>query len=453
MKSAGRPILAAFRGRGYAAQAAAAAKPSSASLPAQEAKVSRLPSGVTVASIENYSPVSRVAVFYNAGSRCESGNNLGVTHVLRNAVNLSTENQTNFGVVRNIQQIGGSLSCSTSREHMIYSVDCLRNGLDTGIDFLREVATSPAFKPWEVAGLGERLGLDLAQLAAQPQVRLMEALHQAAFRTTLGRSLYIQPNRVPTINGATLTQFVQDYYTAGNMAIVGVGVDHDQLVFAAKKFHAGQSGAQVAPAQYYGGELRVDEPGPLSSVALVTQGAGLSSADVAAVGVLQQVMGTGPFVKYGSNLSSSKVARAAGAGTNAPFAAACINASYSDAGLFGFQVVAQAADMGSVLKSLVSTFSEATKGSITEADVTRAKNQLRAAAAMSGESSADLLESIGVQALVTGSVMSAAEADAAVTKVSLADVQSVAKKVINAGKPSMAAVGNLSNTPFLDELL
>jgi ubiquinol-cytochrome c reductase core subunit 2 len=266
-----------------------------ASFPAQEPKVSRLPSGVTVASVENYSPVARIAVFYNAGSRCESGDNLGVTHVLRNAVNLSTQNQTNFGIVRNIQQIGGNLSCSTTREHMVYSVDCLRNSLDTGLEYLQEVATSPAFKPWELSTLSERLDLDLAQLSTQPQARLMEALHQAAFRNTLGRSLYIQPNRIASFNGAMLSQFVQDFYTAGNMAIVGVGVDHDQLAFAAKKFSAGQGGAQIAPATYCGGELRVDEPGPLSSVALVTQGASLSSADAIAVGVLQQVMGTRYF--------------------------------------------------------------------------------------------------------------------------------------------------------------
>ena len=44
--------------------------------------------GVTVASLETHSPVSRVSVLYPAGSRHESPDNLGIMHGLRAAFNL-----------------------------------------------------------------------------------------------------------------------------------------------------------------------------------------------------------------------------------------------------------------------------------------------------------------------------------------------------------------------------
>lgn len=453
MKSAGRPILAAIRSRGYAAQAAAARADAGGRLPAQQVKVTRLPSGTAVASLENYSPVSQIMVVYNAGSRHENGNNQGVTHALRSAVNLSTQNSTNFGVVRNVQQIGGYLGCSSSREYMMYHLSCLRNGLDTGLECLQEVSGGPACKPWEVPDLDGPLRLELANLATQPQVRLIEALHAAAFRNTLGRSIYMAEKRIGSHSPEVLSQFVQNNYLSGNMTIVGMGVDHDALLFAAKKFKVTQGSTDPEPAKYHGGEVRIDEPGSLSSVALVTQGASMGSADLLAVGVLQQVMGTGPYVKYGTNISTSKVSQAAAVGSGAPFAAQCINATYSDAGLFGFQVTAQAEEMAGVLKNIVGAFSDATKGSITQADVDRAKNQFVAAMAMDQESSSMHLGSIAMQVAISGEVFPAAELEAAINKISLADVQNVAKKVINAGKPTMAAVGNLSNTPYLDELL
>jgi hypothetical protein len=46
-------------------------------------KVTKLPNGLTVASIENYSPISHVAVIVNAGSRMESADDIGVSHALR----------------------------------------------------------------------------------------------------------------------------------------------------------------------------------------------------------------------------------------------------------------------------------------------------------------------------------------------------------------------------------
>ena len=51
-------------------------------------QVSKLKNGLLVASVENHSPVSRVAVVYNGGSRSETHDNLGISHCLRNAAHL-----------------------------------------------------------------------------------------------------------------------------------------------------------------------------------------------------------------------------------------------------------------------------------------------------------------------------------------------------------------------------
>ena len=43
---------------------------------------------MVVASVDNGGPVSRVGIFYNAGSRYESGEHAGVTHGLRCAADI-----------------------------------------------------------------------------------------------------------------------------------------------------------------------------------------------------------------------------------------------------------------------------------------------------------------------------------------------------------------------------
>ena len=55
-------------------------------------QVTSLPSGAVVASEENLSPISRVAVLYKAGSRCEAPGNAGVSHILRLASSLVRNN-------------------------------------------------------------------------------------------------------------------------------------------------------------------------------------------------------------------------------------------------------------------------------------------------------------------------------------------------------------------------
>lgn len=51
-------------------------------------QVTKLPSGLVIASLENYSPASRIGVLVKAGSRYETADNLGVTHLLRQAASL-----------------------------------------------------------------------------------------------------------------------------------------------------------------------------------------------------------------------------------------------------------------------------------------------------------------------------------------------------------------------------
>lgn len=51
-------------------------------------QVTRLPSGLVITSLENYSPASKIGVFIKAGCRYETPENQGVTHLLRLASGL-----------------------------------------------------------------------------------------------------------------------------------------------------------------------------------------------------------------------------------------------------------------------------------------------------------------------------------------------------------------------------
>ena len=50
-----------------------------------------------------------------------------------------------------------------------------------------------------------------------------------------------------------------------------------------------------------------------------------------------------------------------------------VNVNYTDSGLFGFSVVAQASESGKVLKAAASQMTSLAKGNIDDQEVTRAK--------------------------------------------------------------------------------
>ena len=114
------PVVQTTAKRQYAAQAVAKTEHV---VPKPEAlKVSTLKNGVIVASIENHGPVTSLGVVVKAGSRNESYENSGISHMLRVSAGLATKNNTAFGITRNLQQAGAGLVCTQGREHTLYSV-------------------------------------------------------------------------------------------------------------------------------------------------------------------------------------------------------------------------------------------------------------------------------------------------------------------------------------------
>ncbi|XP_027898720.1 ubiquinol-cytochrome c reductase core protein 2a [Xiphophorus couchianus] len=418
----------------------------------QDVQVSKLPNGLVIASVENYSPLSRVGVFIRAGSRHENSENLGVSHVLRLAANLTTKGASAFKICHGVEALGGSLSVTGSRENIIYSADCLRDDLGSLLDFLGNVTTAQEFRPWEVDELTSRVKIDRALAQQCPQISVIEKLHEAAYKNALSNSLYCPDFMVGRISSEQLHSFVKDNFTTGRMALVGVGVNHSVLKQVGEGLLSTRSGAgaPVAKAAYHGGELRVQNRDDLVHALVVSEGGVMGTAETNAFTVLQRILGASLHVKRGSSITS-KLSQGIAKATAQPFDATAFNASYSDSGLFGVYTIAQANSAREVIRAAIAQVRGVAEGNVTEADIIRAKNQVKAEYLMSIESSEGLLEEIGAQALNTAAYQAPESVLHAIDAITRADVVKAARKFVD-GKKTMAASGHLVNTPFVDEL-
>ncbi|CAG04434.1 unnamed protein product, partial [Tetraodon nigroviridis] len=420
--------------------------------PPQDVQVTRLPSGLVIASLENYSPASKIGVFIKAGCRYETPDNQGVTHLLRLASSLTTKGASAFKICRGVEAVGGSLSVTSSRENMTYTVDCLRDDIDTVMEYLINVTTAPEFRPWEVSELTPRLKVDKALAAQNTQLSVVESLHDAAYKNALCNSLYCPDHMVGNIHSEHLHQFVQNNFTSARMALVGLGVDHTVLKQVGEQFLNIRSGSGTtgAKAQYRGGEVRLGSASSLVHSAVVSQSAAAGTSEALVFGVLQHVLGAGPRVKRGSN-TTNKLVQGVAKATADPFDVSAFSANYSDSGLFGIYTISQAAAVTDVVKAAMAQVTAVADGGVTAADLTQAKAQLKGHFLMSLETSEGLLEEMGTQALAKGSYCPPEEICKGIDNVTLTDVANAAKKFVS-GKKTMASCGNLIKTPFLDEI-
>lgn len=283
--------------------------------------------------------------FFSAGSRHEAYEKQGTTHILRVGAALSNNNSTEFGVRVNVKATGGDLSVLSDRESIAYNVELKRDELATGLKYLQDVATQQSFRPWEIRDVTYRVKDDLARVPAV--ARAVDLLHQAAFFRGLGNSVFCAKRNVGSISPEDLQSYVANNFTADRATVIGVGVDHELLVGYAKSLQLQSKPAAASPSKYSAGQLRVDKSGEWATVAVATQGASLANPKEAlAFAILRNVAGSGVVVPKGS--PTAALEKVVDAALKNPYDFNALNASYSDNGLFGFVLQANAREIGKV---------------------------------------------------------------------------------------------------------
>ncbi|GAB0100242.1 cytochrome b-c1 complex subunit 2, mitochondrial [Sergentomyia squamirostris] len=438
------PLFRSVAIRGFAAQAAAA-KPARGGT---EVHTTTLPNKLVVASTETTNPIARVSVLFRAGSRNENYDNLGASHTVRAAAGLTTKGSTTFAITRNIQHIGGNLSVSGDRETISYNLEVTPDHLDTGLKFLQDIATGQVFKPWELEENVPRVRGDLARVT--DQVRAVDLLHRAAFRSGLGNSLFCPDYNVGRLSPETLQHYVSANFTTNRAAVVGINVNHNTLVGFAQNLPIDSGAGTDTASTFIGGnEIRLDRGGRLAHVAVATQGVGWNTnpKECLALCVLQYAAGVGAWTKRG-NVNGVMGKAVSGVMGDKSFGFGALHIPFSDNGLFGFVLSTEARDAGKAVEAAVQTLRT---GNLSADDVARGKALFRNDFLYYVENGENLASDIGAQAVLCGAVLSPSAIAAEIDAITAADVNAVAKKVAS-GKLAVAAVGNLGNVPHVHEL-
>lgn len=400
-----------------------------------------------VVAVPGYpSKIGRVSVTFLAGSRYEEPENTGISHLIRSSAGFTTESSTTFAILRNLGHLGANYYATNDRETITYTIEAHKDNLTSGLKYFIDSISTQTFKPWELSDNLKRLEYDL--LTISPESRVLDLAHKAAYRNALGNTVFLPKANVKKLGTEHLLHYVKKNFNNNNAIVSGVGVDLDTLVCVTEDLNLPNADSNCTPkAKYFGGDVRKLKPLNATYVAVVGEGVSYNSSQSASFAVLQYLLGKGSSVKWGVGqgvLGQSILKNNA----SDNFAVSAVNYNYSDSGLFGFLLAYNGKDVSSVLKSAVQSLKCPT---ITESEVSRAKNQLIYSLVAASESGAEVLENITNQATVTGQVKPFEKLIAAVQAVSVEDVKKAAGKVASS-KLSLAAYGDISTTPYLDDL-
>ncbi|MBA0649728.1 hypothetical protein Goklo_017259 [Gossypium klotzschianum] len=409
-------------------------------LSSPETKITTLPNGLRVATESTLSSrTATVGVWIDAGSRFETEETNGTAHFLEHMIFKGTEKRSARELEEEIENMGGHLNAYTSREQTTYYAKVMDKDVFKALDILADILQNSKFEEHRISRERDVILREMEEVEGQTEEVIFDHLHSTAFQyTPLGRTILGPADNIRTITKEHLQSYIQTHYTAPRMVIAASGaVKHEEIVDQVKKLFTKLSsdpttGSQLVmnePATFTGSEVRmINDDVPLAQFAVAFEGASWTDPDSIALMVMQAMLGSWSKNAGGGKHMGSELAQRVGINEIAESMMA-FNTNYKDTGLFGVYAVAKPDCLDDLAYAIMY---ETTKLAyrVSEADVIRARNQLKSSLMLHIDGTSPVAEDIGRQLLTYGRRIPFAELFARIDAVDPSTVKRVANRFI-----------------------
>lgn len=399
-------------------------------------RVSTLPSGLRVAT----DPMSgvetaSVGVWVEAGSRYETATASGVSHFLEHMVFKGTRNRDARAIAEEIEAVGGHLNAHTSREYTAFYAKVLKEDVPLAIDIIADILQDATLDLEELGRERTVILQEIMQSQDTPDDIIFDRFQETAFPSQpLGRSVLGVPESIGAMSREILAGYMRRHYGAPRMILAAAGhVEHEAIMDLAGRAFDRLPPPVVEdrePALYAGGDFREERDLEQVHLVLGFQGVGYGDPDFYPMSVLSTLLGGG---------MSSRLFQEAREKRGLVYSIYSFPTSYSDTGLFGIY----AGTGEKEVEELVPLVCEQLRGvasDVADAEISRARAQLKSGMLMALESTSSRCEQLARQLMVFGRPIPTAESIANIQAVDRSAVMRAAQRLLY-GTPTLASLG------------
>jgi predicted Zn-dependent peptidase len=400
-------------------------------------EVTRLNSGLTVLTdAMPHLESASLGVWVGSGSRDEAPDEHGISHLLEHMAFKGTKRRSAREIAETIEAVGGDLNAGTSVESTAYYARVLKADVPLALDVLSDILSEPAFDPDELKREQNVIVQEIGAVEDTPDDLVFEKLQAIAFPgQPVGRTILGTPETVRSFDRKRLKAYLMRNYRAPDMVIAAAGaVDHRAVVAEVERRFAGfngPSGPTPEAARFVGGSHIETRDLEQVHVALAMHGLPQRDPELFSMQVFTSVLGGGMSSRLFQEVRETR---------GLCYTIYAFHAPYSDIGMFGLYAGTDAADLPELMRVVVGEIANAAE-TITEAEVARAKAQMKAGLLMALESSSARIEQLARQMFAWGRPKPLDELVGQIEAVTVASTRAAGRALLARGRPAVAALG------------
>jgi len=378
-----------------------------------------------------------LGVWVAAGARHEQASEHGISHLLEHMAFKGTERRSATDIAEEIEAVGGELNAATSLETTAYFARILKGDIAIALDILADILQIPRYAEDELEREREVILQEIAATRDSPDEIAYELLQDAAFpNQPIGRPILGTTESVARFSANDLRAFLAAHYGASRMVLSAAGsVDHDELVRHAEAQFGrlnGGVGGRFEPARYVGGTRTSVKPFEQSHLLMAFAGPSYRARDFYTAQVFSGLFGGGMSSRLFQEVRERR-------GLCYAIYSSCW--ALADTGLFGIHAATGPEMMSKLIEVVGDELIGAAAEKPADAELARAKAQLKAGLLMGLESSSARAEQMARQLLLFDRLMEPPELIERIDAVTAEAVRELAANLVSASPPSVTVVG------------
>ena len=410
----------------------------------RDIRTTTLPNGLLVLTeaMPHMRSVS-MGVWIDSGSRDEAPEVNGISHFLEHMVFKGTTTRSAQQFAREVDAIGGNLDAFTGKETVCFNIKVLDENVPAALDLLTDLVLLPTFAADDIA---KEQGVILEEIKMDednPDYLVHELFTQNFWRgDALGRPILGTAATVSSFTQAIVLDEYARRFTPANMVFSAAGnLDHDtfvEQVAAAFTSLSASSGAKLArtPAPQAFPHITLKNKKSLEQVqfCLAVPSLPVSDPDRYAAYLLNSILGGG---------MSSRLFQAIREERGLAYSIYSELNPFRDTGSLAVYAGCAIANLREVLTLTLAEFTRLKSEPVTDEELDRARNQTKGNMVLGLESSSSRMSSLARQQMYWGKFFSIDEITAEIDRVTAADLQRVARQLLQPESLALTLLGNL----------
>ena len=381
-----------------------------------------------------------LGVFVGAGSRGEAEEEAGLSHFLEHMLFRGTERYASAEIDQLFDGMGAELNAGTDKESTTVYARMLDQHLPAAFEVIADMVWRPAFR--DVDPEREVVLEEIAMYEDDPQDTVFDVLGRAVFGShPLGRAII---GRAPVIRDTPVERIAAFHarrYVPGSVVVAAAGsVDHDAVVEQAERtlggLRAGDTAPAPDPAPESGGERAsvgfVRKDTEQVHVCLGAPGLARDDERRYAMRVLDAIFG---------GLSSSRLFQSVREERGLAYAVYSFAGQFADTGQIGLYVGTRPDNLAEALRVVGTELEALREQPATEAELERARENVKARVALALESSSARMSRLGSSTLFGLPVLDLDEITERIDAVTLADLRELTAELWAPERLSAAGIG------------